>query len=75
MLALARAIIGGKGQDALNSRAAEKTAQSIIEVMVQHGTAATDVFNRIVTICRNLGDVTPDHLKRQAILTEMLTHV
>jgi hypothetical protein len=75
MLALVRAIVGGKAQEHLNSRAAEKSAQAIVDVMAQHGNAATDVFNKIVKICQSLGDVTPDRLKRQAILQEMLSQV
>jgi hypothetical protein len=75
MLALVRAIVGGKAQEHLNSRAVEKSAQAIVDVMAQHGNAATDVFNKIVKICQGLGDVTPDRLKRQAILQEMLAKV
>jgi hypothetical protein len=75
MLALVREIIGGNAQEQLNSRGVEKSAQAIVDVMAQHGSAATDVFNRIVKICQGLGDVTPDRLKRQAILQEMLTKV
>ncbi|MGH6679924.1 MAG: AIPR family protein, partial [Bradyrhizobium sp.] len=75
MLALVRTIIGGKTQEHLNSRAAEKSAQAIVDVMAQHGSAATDVFNKIVKICQGLGEVTQDRLKRQAILQEMLAQV
>ena len=62
MLALVRAMVGGKAQEHLNSRAAEKSAQAIVDVMAQHGNAETDVFNKIVKICQGLGDVTPDRL-------------
>ena len=75
MLALVRAIVCGKGNVQLNSKQVERSAQGIIDVMAQHGTAATDVFNKVVTICQSLGEVTPDHLKRQAILTEMLAQI
>jgi hypothetical protein len=76
MLPLVRAILcGGKTNEQLNSRQGEKAAQTIIEVMAQHGTAATEVFTKVVTICQNLGEVTPDRLKRQAILQEMLAQV
>ncbi|WP_323992561.1 AIPR family protein [Nguyenibacter sp. L1] len=75
ILALVRAIIGSKADEGLNSKAAERSAQRIIDVMAQHGPAATDVFSQIVKICQGLGEVTTDRLKRQAILNEMLAHV
>jgi hypothetical protein len=50
----------------------QQTAEKIIEVMGQHGQPATDVFNKIVSTCQSLGDVSSDRLKRQAILAEML---
>lgn len=75
MLALVRAIVVGRDAVHLNSKSAEQSAQKIIEVMGQHGAPATDVFNRIVEICQGLGEVTPDQLKRQAILTDMLAAI
>jgi hypothetical protein len=76
MLPLVRAILcGSKTNEQLNSRQAEKLAQTIIDVMAQHGTAATEVFTKVVTICQSLGEVTPDRLKRQAILQEMLAQI
>jgi hypothetical protein len=76
MLPLVRAILcGSKTAEQMNSRQIEKTAQTIIDVMAQHGAAATEVFMKVVTICQNIGEVTPDRLKRQAILQEMLAQV
>ncbi|WDS34766.1 AIPR family protein [Pseudoxanthomonas sp.] len=75
MLALVRAIVVGRGTVHLNSKSAEQSAQKIIAVMGQHGAPATDVFNQIVEICQGLGEVTPDRLKRQAILTDMLAAI
>lgn len=72
MLPLVRAVICGKDAVSLNSRQAAQGAQKIIEIMGQHGSAATDVFNQLVGICQSIGDVTSDRLKRQAILNEML---
>jgi AIPR protein len=72
MLALARVIICGPSSPQLNSRQAQQAAERVIAVMGQHGQPATDVFDKIVTICQGLGVVTSDRLKRQAILTEML---
>ncbi|RQT56428.1 AIPR family protein [Burkholderia cepacia] len=76
MLPLVRAIVsGGKDSVPLNSKQAEKSAQQIIDVMGQHGQAATDIFEKIVGVCQGLGEVSADRLKRQAILGEMLALV
>ncbi len=75
ILPLVRAMMHGAGTPHLNSRQAEAQAKSIIDVMGQHGSAANDVFTSAARICRNLGDVTSDRLKRQAILQEMLAMV
>lgn len=72
MLPLVWAIVNGKEVVRLNSRAAEKGAQAVIDVMGQHGARASETFNRIAEICTGLGEVTTDRLKRQAILQEML---
>jgi hypothetical protein len=75
MLPLARAIVCGPDVLHLNSKQAQQAAQKVIGVMGQHGQPATDVFNRMVGICKELGEVTGDRLKRQAILNEMLALV
>ncbi|MCB5196027.1 AIPR family protein [Deefgea salmonis] len=75
MLPLVRIIICGNNSLQLNSRQAETDAQKIINVMGQHGQPALDVFEKFVDICSNLGEVTPDRLKRQAILTEMIAKI
>lgn len=72
MLPLVWSIVNGKDVVRLNSRAAEKGVQAVIDVMGQHGTRANKTFNRIAEICNGLGEVTTDRLKRQAILQEML---
>lgn len=72
LLPLIRAMVCGKGAVQLNSKQAAVGAQQIIAIMGQHGSAATDIFNRLATICNGMGDVTSDRLKRQAILNEML---
>jgi hypothetical protein len=72
MLPLVWAILNGKDGVRLNSRAAEKGAQAVINVMGQNGSRASATFNRIAVICTGLGEVTADRLKRQAILQEML---
>ena len=75
MLPLVRAIVCSQIVPQFNSRRAEQEAQRIIDVMGQHGQPATDIFNKIVGICQDLGEVSSDRLKRQAILNEMLAMV
>lgn len=75
MLPLVRAILMGHNVLPLNAKDVERAAEKIIEVMGQHGQPATDAFSRTVTVCQDLGDVTSDRLKRQAILSEMLSAV
>jgi len=75
MLPVVRALISGKGTPALNSKDAGKSGEAIVEVMAQHGAAATEVFSKWVSICEALGEVSADRLKRQAILSEMLAQV
>ncbi|MBX3659236.1 MAG: AIPR family protein [Ramlibacter sp.] len=72
MLPLVWTIVNGKDVVRLNSRAAEKGAQAVIDVVGQHGARASETFNRIAEVCTGLGEVTADRLKRQAILQEML---
>lgn len=75
ILPLVRAILTDKVAQPLNSRGGEKTALKIIEVMSQHSAEATEVFTKAAKICQELGDVTPDRLKRQAILAEMMSKI
>ena len=72
MLTLVREVVCGSELGELNSRQVEQGAQKIISTMGQHGPAATEAFNKVVGVCQNLGEVTGDRLKRQAILGEML---
>jgi len=75
MLPVVWAILNGKDAPRLNSRQAERQAHAVIDVMGQHGAAANEIFNRVAGICGNLGEVSSDRLKRQAILQEMLAMV
>ena len=72
LLPLIRAALCGKEAVQLNSKSAAQGAQKIIEIMGQHGPAASDTFSKLVQICQSMGAVTSDRLKRQAILSEML---
>lgn len=75
MLPVVWAIINGRFTLQLNSRQAERQAQSVIDIMGQHGAPASDIFNSVAGICNGLGQVTSDRLKRQAILQEMLAAI
>lgn len=75
ILSIVRAKLSGKSLESLSSRGVERSAQGIIDVMSQHGAAATDVFTDAVRICQSLGAVSNDRLKRQAILSEMLAQI
>jgi len=75
MLPVVRAIICGKDQVNLNSKKALQQADAIIKVMGQHSQKATETYARVVEICQGLGEISPDRLKRQAILAEMLAAV
>lgn len=75
MLPLVRAIVASKDVLQLNSRRAEQEAKKVVEIMGQHGQPATEVFNKVVEIYQNLGEVSGDRLKRQTILSEALAQV
>lgn len=72
VLALAQAIICEEKSAKLNSRAVIKQCEKVVTVMGQHGPEATGVFEKATQICNDVGEVTNDRLKRQAILSEML---
>ncbi len=75
ILSLVRAMICGKKSEPLNSKAIERSAEGVIKRMAQHSASTTEIFTKAVDICQNLGVVTPDHLKRQSILSDMLAKV
>ena len=68
MLPLARVAIARKNSQRLSSNAVENQAQKIIDTINKHGQEATALFTDLVRICQSMGNVTPDRLKRQAIL-------
>ncbi|MGX1803972.1 AIPR family protein, partial [Brevundimonas naejangsanensis] len=72
ILPLVRTIISGSGSPPLNSKAASKSANLVIERMAQHSTQTTDIFLKAVDVCQSLGEVSRDRLKGRPILTEML---
>lgn len=75
MLPVVRAIICGKENAQLNSKKALTQSEAIIKIMGQHGQKATETLTQVVDIFQGLGVISPDRIKRQAILTEMLAAV
>lgn len=72
MLPVVRSLICGKDSVHLNSKKALQQSEAIIKVMGQHSQKATETLTRVVQIFESLGDISPDRLKRQAILAEMI---
>lgn len=75
MLPVVWVIINGAELFPLNSKRAEKQAQAVIDVMGKHGARASEIFNKVASICSDLGHVSSDRLKRQVILNEMLAMI
>lgn len=72
MLPVVKSILCGKEQVHLNSKKAMQQSEVIIAVMGQHGHKATETLTKVVEIFESLGEISPDRMKRQAILAEML---
>ena len=68
-------IINNKSIPKLNSRQTERQAQTLIDIIGQHGTKTNEIFYQVQDICNRLGTVTSDRLKRQTILQEMLSMI
>lgn len=75
MLPVVKSILCGKEQVHLNSKKAMQQSEVIIAVMGQHGHKATETLTKVVEIFESLGDISPDRMKRQAILAEMLAAI
>jgi hypothetical protein len=75
MLPVVKSILCGNEQVHLNSKKAMQQSEVIIGVMGQHGHKATDTLTKVVEIFESLGDISPDRMKRQAILAEMLAAI
>jgi hypothetical protein len=56
----------------MNSRDITRYAQAIIDKFAEHNAEGTAVFARAVQIANEIGVITDDRLKRQAVLDEML---
>ena len=72
ILPVVAAIVAGKELPKLNSKKADKYCQKIIDTFGQHSEQSTNVFKRAVRYIEELGEVTNDRLKRQAVLAELL---
>ena len=75
ILPVVAAMVAGKELPKLNSRKADVYCQKLIDTFGRHGEQGTDVFKKAVKFIEDLGDVTNDRLKRQAILDELLEKV
>ena len=74
VLPLVRTIIAGKDIPFPNSRKMDDIASRIIDTM-NNRDQTQEVFNKAIEIIHSLGEISSDHLKRQAVLSEMLDKV
>jgi len=75
ILSLVSAIVSGKNIPPLNSRKTDDYCQKIISTFSSHNDDAIKIFNKAVNLISDLGDVTNDRLKRQAVLDELLEKI
>lgn len=75
ILSLVSAIVSGKNIPPLNSRKIDDYCQQIIITFSSHNDDAIKIFNKAVNLISDLGDVTNDRLKRQAVLDELLEKI
>ena len=67
-------MVSGKDIPPLNSKKIDSYCQSIIEVFGRHSVDATEAFKNAIALIADLGEVTNDRLKRQAVLNELLAN-
>ena len=72
ILPVAAALVSGKQIPRMNSKDITKYAQAIIDKFAEHNAEGTAVFAKAVQIANEIGVITDDRLKRQAVLDEML---
>ncbi len=70
LIALVAELIGGAEAPELNSKAAEKYASKLIDVLSKHETSVP-YFKQAAAAAESLAPITDDRLKRAAILEEM----
>jgi hypothetical protein len=75
LLVLVRRIITGEPVPQLNSRKIELYCKKIIDAFSSHGDTVIKPFRKAVSIIEELGEITNDRLKRQAVLTEMIEKI
>lgn len=75
VMPLAAAIVAGKEMPAMNSRKMDEYCQKIIDKFSHHSPEGTEVFTRAIKIIEDLGEISNDRLKRQAVLDEMLSKI
>lgn len=73
IILLVRYLIAGELNLDFNSRKIEAYCQKIIDVCSTSNDQVIKIYNRAVTILTSIEDLTDDRLKRQAIMSEMIT--
>lgn len=72
MLPLIRTIIAGRDAPPIKSKKITAYSQKIIDTLSQPSPKPLEPFKRAVEIISELGEISDDRLKRQAVLEEML---
>jgi hypothetical protein len=75
ILYLIRIIIAGEDIPSLSSRKIEPYCQKIIDSLSHHGDSVVVPFTKAVDAIAELGEITNDRLKRQAVLHEMYNKI
>ncbi len=75
ILVLVRTIVAGKVAPRLNANAMRQYAGRIISTFATRDSCMKDPFLQAVDIITSMGDLTPDRLKRQAVMQEMLDKI
>ena len=75
IIALVRAIISGKTVPDIKSKKIDSYVNNIINVCNQGGRASLDPFQKAVAIIQSFDDLSPDSLKKQSMLAEMISRI
>lgn len=75
IMLIIRYIIGGELKVNLNSKKIETYCQNIIEVCSKPSQELASIYNDSVNMLTSIEDLTPDRLKRQAIMTEIISKI
>lgn len=75
ILPIVAALLAGRDIPRLNGKQAETYAKKIVDVFQVQNDRINELLNESVGIIQDLGEITNDRLKRQAVLDEMLDRV